>query len=86
MSESSHQGTLSMLQQDLQGHMIGTDEKISKLQEQIERLIVGLSKRIIRKMFLLELREEACLRILNMLLLRDKGCFITISRWRMNRG
>lgn len=45
MAESSHQGTLNMLQQDLQGHMAGTEEKISKLQEQIEMLVVGLKKR-----------------------------------------
>lgn len=43
--ESSHQGNLNMLNQDLQGHMAGTDEKISRLQEQIERLVVGLNRR-----------------------------------------
>lgn len=45
VAESSPQGTLNMFQQDLQGHMDGTDEKISRLQEQIEKLVIGLNKR-----------------------------------------
>lgn len=47
--ETSHQGTLRMIQQDLQGHMLGTDEKIGKLQEQIEMLVLGLHKMNVTK-------------------------------------
>lgn len=45
VAESSQQGTLSMLQQNLQGHMLGTEEKIGRLQEQIEKLVIGLNRR-----------------------------------------
>ena len=44
-AETSHQGTLNMIQQDLQGHMIDIEDKIDKLQEQIERLVTGLNSR-----------------------------------------
>lgn len=52
--ETSHQGTLRMIQEDIQGHMLGTDEKIERLQRQIELLVVGLNKRDSRK----KLEEE----------------------------
>lgn len=45
VAESSQQGTLSMLQQEFQGHLLGTEEKIGRLQEQIEQLVIGLNRR-----------------------------------------
>lgn len=43
--ESSPQGTLKMMQHDLQGHMLGTEEKIDRLQIQIELLVVEMNNR-----------------------------------------
>lgn len=49
VAESSQQGTLSMLQQEFQGHLLGTEEKIGRLQEQIEQLVIGLNRRSSRR-------------------------------------
>lgn len=56
--ETSHQGTLRMIQQDLQGHMVGTDEKIGRLQEQIELLVRGLNKSHLHSKMQEEYEEE----------------------------
>lgn len=40
--ESSHQGTLRMMQQDFLGHKEGTDDKIEKLQILLEKVISGM--------------------------------------------
>ncbi|KAL8123831.1 hypothetical protein AgCh_011723 [Apium graveolens] len=42
--ESSTQGTLEMFQQEFQNQLAGTDEKLNRLQEQFEKLIVGLNR------------------------------------------
>lgn len=41
-AESSHQGTLRMMQQDVQGPVVGTDDRIGSLQDKIELLHTGL--------------------------------------------
>lgn len=56
--ETSHQGTLRMLQQDIQGHMAGTDEKIGRLQQQIEMLVVGMKGLVNSKHIDEEYEEE----------------------------
>lgn len=40
--ESSHQGTLRMMQQDFLGHKEGIDDKIEKLQILLEKVISGM--------------------------------------------
>lgn len=57
-AETSNQGTLRMLNQDLQGHMLGTDEKIGKLQQQIEMLVVGMKGLVNSKYSEEEYEEE----------------------------
>lgn len=42
IAETSQQGTLNMMQQDLQGHVEGANGKIDKLQAAIERLLIGM--------------------------------------------
>lgn len=56
--ETSHQGTLRMIQQDLQSHMNGADEKIERLQRQIELLVVGMNKKSTRNQGGYEFQEE----------------------------
>lgn len=41
-AENSQQGAVGEIQQELQGHRSGTDEKIDKLQEAIELLVTGM--------------------------------------------
>lgn len=78
-----------MIQQDLQGHMFGNDEKIGKLQEQIDMLVLGLHNMNATKdlegeyetvgngdfkgNLILILQVEACIEILFMLLMKGKG-------------
>lgn len=56
--ETSHQGALRSIQQDLQGYLLGTDEKIERLQRQIELLVVGMNHKHSRKKEVEELYEE----------------------------
>ncbi|KAL8146445.1 hypothetical protein AgCh_004249 [Apium graveolens] len=43
-AESSPQGAFRIMQQDLQGHMLSAEDKIDRLQRQIELLVVGMNK------------------------------------------
>lgn len=40
--ESSQQGTLRSIQEEIQGNKEGTNEKIDRLQEAIEKLVTGM--------------------------------------------
>lgn len=41
----SNQGTWRLIQLDFQGHLMGTDEKIERLQRQIKLLVLGMNHR-----------------------------------------
>ncbi|KAL8116534.1 hypothetical protein AgCh_022886 [Apium graveolens] len=56
--ETSHQGALRMIQLDLQGHLLGTDEKIERLQKKIELLVIGMNQKTSRQSEVENLYEE----------------------------
>lgn len=41
-TETSLQGTIRIIQQEVQGNKEGTEEKVEKLQEAIEMLVTGM--------------------------------------------